>query len=363
MDASAACAVVPVIMSGGSGTRLWPLSTVDRPKQFHALASTTSMFQDTLRRVTGGEIVRFMPPVAVSSSRHAGLVSDEFLAAGIEPSAIVLEPVGRNTAAVAAIAAQLVERSHPGALVLLLPADHVVRDTAGFQAAVARGAEVARTHIVTLGVKPTRAESGYGYIQQGIELAEGVFKVVRFAEKPKPELAEAYVASGDYAWNGGIFLFSPDVMLRELRRFRPDIAAAAGAALETASRDRAFIHLNEDAFAACPAESIDYAVMERTEWVAVAPVDIGWADIGSWSELWRLGPQDLSGNVARGDALLLDTTNSLVWAAPGIKVAILGVRDLIVVVQGDSVLVLPKGRAQDLKAVVSRLDAADGSPA
>jgi mannose-1-phosphate guanylyltransferase/mannose-6-phosphate isomerase len=347
--------VVPVIMSGGSGTRLWPLSTPDRPKQFHAFNSDASMIQETALRTSGEGPVDFLPPLVVCANRHRVLVADHMAEAGITPSAVVLEPVPRNTAPVAVIASELVAELHPGALVLLVAADHVIADRDGFVAAVAQAAETARDHIVTFGVTPSRPETGYGYIQCGEPLAEGVFKVARFAEKPAREVAERYLAEGGYAWNAGIFLFSPDTMLAEMANSRPDILEAALEALAASPRTaEGVIALDLERFAACPSESIDYAVMEKTKVAAVAPGEFGWADIGSWSELWRLGPHDEAGNRLRGDALALDTRGSLVWS-DGPTVAVLGLDDLIVVAAGDAVVVAPKARAQDVKALLERL--------
>lgn len=349
--------VVPVIMSGGSGTRLWPLSTPERPKQFHAFNSEDSLIQETARRTSGDGPVEFLPPLVICAGRHCELVSEHLRAAGVEPAAVVLEPVPRNTAAVAAIAAELVAEIAPGALALLLPADHVIADRDGFVAAVARAAETARDYIVTFGVTPSGPETGYGYIQADAPIAEGVFRVARFVEKPKKEVAEAYLAEGGYSWNAGIFLFSPEVMAAEMAKTRPDILEAAADALAaSARREDGVIALDLGLFSACPAESIDYAVMEKTRLAAVAPGEFGWADVGSWSELWRLGPHDADGNRVRGDALVMDTRGSLVWS-DGPTVAVLGLEDLVVVATGGAVVVAPKARAQEVKALLERLKA------
>jgi mannose-1-phosphate guanylyltransferase/mannose-6-phosphate isomerase len=347
--------VVPVIMSGGSGTRLWPLSTPERPKQFHAFNSDASMIQETAARTWGEGPVEFLPPLVVCADRHCDLVQDHMAEAGIAPSAVVLEPVPRNTAPVAVIAAKLAAEMHPGALVLLVAADHVIADRDGFVAAVARSAETARDYIVTFGITPSRPETGYGYIQCGEPLAEGVFKVARFAEKPARAVAEAYLAEGGYSWNAGIFLFAPDTMLAEMANTRPDILEAALDALAASPRsDKGVIALDPVRFAACPSESIDYAVMEKTQVAAVAPGEFGWADIGSWSELWRLGPHDADGNRLRGDVLALDSRGSLVWS-DGPTVAVLGLEDMVVVATGDAVVVAPKARAQEVKDLLARL--------
>ena len=349
-------AIVPVIMCGGAGTRLWPLSVGDAPKPFHAFGSEFSLFQDTVRRVTPHDEVDFLPPMVICGEDHRPVVEAQLAALGVTPGAIVLEPCGRNTAPVAAIAAQLVAQHYPGAQLLLLAADHQIADGAGFRRTVARGAAVAGTRIVTFGISPTGPEVGYGYIQRGAPLADGVDAVVRFVEKPDLATAQAYLASGDYVWNGGIFLFSPTVFLAELRASRPDIAEGALAAMPAGDANP--LYLDAAAFAACPAESIDYAVMEHTRLAAVASCDIGWADVGSWSEVWRLGEQDTAKNVTRGSTVVIDTTGSLVWS-DGPTVATVGVSDLIVVVTAAGVLVMPKARAQDVKAVVAALGKAE----
>ena len=331
-DAERTVEIVPVIMSGGSGTRLWPLSTDVRPKQFHALAGARTMLQETALRLMGeGE-------------------------GGVHPLAVVLEPFGRNTAAVAVTAARMVQTLSPGALALLLPADHVIADPAGFRDAIARGAATPE-RIVTFGIAPTGPETGYGYIQCAAPLAPGVFEVARFAEKPKLELAQAYLTEGGYVWNGGIFLFAPEVMLSEMAAHRPDIHAAALEAVDAAGRDGLFVRLDDERFIAIPSESVDIAVMERTRLAAVAPCDIGWADVGSWSELWRLGGKDGEQNLIRGDAVALDTHGSLIWSDDGMEVGVAGLRDVVVVATPGAVIVLPKDRAQEVKTIVERLRA------
>jgi mannose-1-phosphate guanylyltransferase/mannose-6-phosphate isomerase len=344
--------IVPVIMCGGAGTRLWPLSIKDAPKPFHAFNSDHSLFQDTVLRIAPGDDVAFAPPLIVCGEDHREIVERQLAALGVEPLAIVLEPCGRNTAPVAAVAADIVARRRPGALILLLAADHQIADAAGFRGAVARAAAVGFDHIVTFGVTPSGPETGYGYIQRGAPLTAGVDTVVRFVEKPAAATAQAYLDSGDYVWNAGIFLFSPALFLDELRANRPDIAEAALAAIPAG--DAAVMALDGALFSACPAESIDYAVMEHTKVAAVAACDIGWADVGSWSEVWRLGGQDEARNVSQGLVVTLDTSGSLIWS-DGPVVATVGVEDLIVVAAGGAVLVLPKSRAQDVKAVVAAL--------
>lgn len=343
--------IIPAIMSGGAGTRLWPTSTQARPKQFHALGGgADSMFVATLRRVSGGAgDIAFAPPIVLASMQHADLVDAHLAHAGVSAAAIVLEPMPRNTAAVGAIAAALGAELDPDALVLLLPADHIVADAAAFHAAIARAAPLARERIVTFGIAPDRPATGYGYIKAGGELAPGVFAIDSFREKPNLDTARSYLAAGGYAWNAGMFLFSPHVMLEEFAA-APDIRDAALAALRTAARRGARIELQRDDFAKLRSSPLDIEVMEKTARGAVAPCDIGWADVGAWDEIWRLSPHDSAGNARAGDVVLLDGANNLV-RSDGPKVCIAGVSDLIVVATGEAVIVLSRDRAQDVKAL------------
>ncbi len=348
---SSSTKVLPVIMSGGSGTRLWPLSTEDKPKQFQPLASELSMIQDTAARFSEGGDLAFLAPVVICNRRHGALAKDQLSAMGIEPAAVIMEPFGRNTACVAAMAAQWAKDNTPDALVLLLPADHVIADPEGFRRVIANAAAAAQNHIVTFGIQPQGPETGYGYIQQGAPLGDGVFRVARFVEKPDQATAERYLAEGGYAWNAGIFLYAPETLLAEAQTCCPAIKTAAIAALAAAARDGVFIDLDAETFAACPSEPIDTAVMEKTDKAAVAPCDIGWADVGSWSELWRQGPRDIEQNVLRGEVLAMETEGSLIWS-DGPSVSVIGASDLIVIATADHVLVLPKNRAQDVKKIV-----------
>ena len=347
--------VVPVIMSGGSGTRLWPLSTSAAPKQFHDFGTGKSLLQETVLRMMAAEGVDFLPPIIVCNVGHKALVERHLAEIGVTATALVAEPIGRNTAPVAAMAADLVAELHPGALALLLPADHIVGDGAAFHAAVARAAPAARDHIVTFGIHASRPETGYGYIRSGDPLHDGVFKVDRFAEKPNRETAEGYIAEGGYSWNAGIFLFSPEVMQAEMTAHRPDIASASRDVLAAAPRAAGWIDLGREAFAAVPSESIDIAVMEPTSRAAVcAPCEIGWADIGAWNELWRTGDKDEGGNRTHGNTVVIDTSDSLLWA-DGVTIAAVGVQDLMIIATKDAVIVLPKDQAQNVKAVVEAL--------
>jgi mannose-1-phosphate guanylyltransferase/mannose-6-phosphate isomerase len=346
--------VLPVIMSGGSGTRLWPLSTDKKPKQFHALASELSMIQDTAMRFHGGAEIAFLSPIVICSHRHGELARSQLAELGVEPAAVIMEPFGRNTASVAIMAAEWTRAHAPDALTLLLPADHVITDPEGFRTAIGTALTAAQTQIVTFGIEPSGPETGYGYIQEGEALYEGVYRVARFVEKPNQRTAEAYLAEGGYAWNAGIFLYSPEVMLAEAERLCPKIKAAAKAALDQGVKDGVFIALDKNAFAACPSEAVDVAIMERTDRAAIVPCDIGWADVGSWSEIWRQGQTGEAANYVKGDALVLETERSLIWSS-GPSVAVIGMSDVVVIATPEHVLVLPKDRAQDVKRIVDEL--------
>ena len=347
--------ILPVIMSGGAGTRLWPLSTEATPKQFHRLTSDKTMIQETVLRARESSGLAVLNPIIVCNRRHVRDVRDQLDAVGIRPGLIVAEPFGRNTAAVAIIAAHLVAERHPEALILLQPADHLIEDGSAFVAAIEAGAH-ARDRIVTFGIEPTEPHEGYGYIQAAEALGGGLFGIERFVEKPSRAVAQAYLSDGGYYWNSGIFLFAPEVMAGEFTRFRPDIAGAAIAASRSARLADGVLELADEDFAKIPSESIDVAIMERTQVGAIIPCDVGWADIGSWTELWRLGPHDADGNRIRGDALALDTRNTLVWS-DGIPVGVIGLDDVVVVAAHGAVLVAAKSHVQKVRAIAAALAA------
>ena len=351
--------VIPVVISGGAGTRLWPLSTQDNPKQFHPLNSPLTLLQETVQRTAGAEDLDVGAPFLICNLSHLAAVQRQMAAIACTPSAIVLEPFGRNTAAVAMTAALLAAEQDPDALVLLMPSDHAIARPDAFNAAIAAAAPMARQRIVLLGVKPKTPEVGYGYIEAGEALDGAVFAVARFEEKPDLPTAERYLASGRYLWNAGIFLFSPKVMIAEMERLAPEVARATRAALERAKRQDGVVELDAPAFAECPSISLDYAVMEHTDKAAVAPLEADWADLGSWSSLWEQGPRGPGNNLVRGPAELLDVEDCLIWSG-GKTVAAIGLRDLIVVQTDDAVLVLPKSRAQDVKRIVEQLKARAG---
>jgi mannose-1-phosphate guanylyltransferase/mannose-6-phosphate isomerase len=345
--------ILPVILCGGAGTRLWPVSTEAAPKPFHALLSDESLFQATVKRVSSAADGEFLPPMIVCGRMHRSLVEIQLAAIGAEASLLVLEPCGRGTAPIAAIASRLVAERWPQALVLMLSADHLIADEAEFRRTIGRGAAIADDWIVTLGIAPTRPETGYGYIRRGAALGQGLHAVDRFVEKPDLAKAVEYAASGQHSWNAGVFLFSPRLMLGELEAARPDIAEAAIAALPARAAG-AVIELDEARFHACPAEAIDRAVMERTSRAAVAIADFDWADIGAWDEVWRLSGRDAGQNAVRGDVDLADVSGSLVWS-DGPTVAAIGVADLVIVATDKAVLVAPRDRAQEVRAAAERL--------
>lgn len=352
-----AAKIYPVILSGGSGTRLWPQSRTSYPKQFLPLISDKSMLQETATRVSDPSL--FAPPLMVCNEEHRFLVAEQLREAGVTPSHIVLEPIARNTAPAVAAAATLLAARDPDALMLVLPSDHLIDDVVMFHAAINSAAAAATDGaLVTFGIKPTRAETGYGYISGGERLGtlEGVFKVESFVEKPDRATAENYLAKGTYYWNSGMFLFTAARFLEECDAFEPEIRKGAEAAVAAAETDLDFLRLDKQAFGAIPSKSIDYAVMERTSHAAVVPADIGWNDVGSWASLWEIGEKDSAGNVVRGDALALETRNSFI-ASDGPLVTVLGVEGLTVVATMDAVLVLPLDRTQDVKSIIDRLKA------
>ncbi|MDH5219718.1 MAG: mannose-1-phosphate guanylyltransferase/mannose-6-phosphate isomerase [Betaproteobacteria bacterium] len=348
--------VVPVILCGGAGSRLWPMSRRLLPKQFLPLVTERTLLQDTALRARG--VAGAGAPIVVTNAEHRFLVGDQLAELGIVPAAVLLEPVGRNTAPAVAAAALFAMRADPEAVLLVQPADHRIGDERAFQAAVGEAVQQARRgFLVTFGIPPTEPATGYGYIEAGEPLGAAAFRVRRFVEKPPLERAQAFLAQGGFYWNSGMFVFQAKRYLEELGRARPEILAAARTAIERAAQDLDFLRLDAKAFAASPADSVDYAVMERTEAGAMVRADMHWSDVGSWDALWEAGDKDSAGNVSRGDVALGDARGCYVLAADR-HISLLGARDLVVVETDDAVLVAARDRAQDVKEIVERLDRA-----
>ncbi|PWW81179.1 mannose-1-phosphate guanylyltransferase/mannose-6-phosphate isomerase [Prosthecochloris marina] len=347
--------IIPVILSGGSGTRLWPLSRVQYPKQLLALAGEKTMLQETVARLE--KIADTGPVYCVCNEDHRFMVAEQLRQVTDDMGGIILEPVGRNTAPAAAVAALRVQEEYPGATMLLLPADHVIQDTCAFVKAVTLGNKAAEEGVlVTFGIVPEAPETGYGYIRAAVQEGKeyGMYPVEKFVEKPDRETAEKYVKSGEYYWNSGMFLFKASRYLEEIEAQAPEIYEASRAALEKATEDLDFLRLDKEVFAACPSDSIDYAVMEKTAHAVVVPLDAGWSDVGAWSALWKVKGQDPSGNVTKGDVQLLDVKDSYIHAS-GRIVAAVGLSDHVIVETPDAVLVASKDRVQDVKTIVERL--------
>ncbi len=344
--------LIPVVLSGGAGTRLWPLSREMYPKQLLALTGTHTMLQDTVTRLAGIEST--IAPIVVCNDAHRFTVAEQLRALDLTASAILLEPVGRNTAPAVALAALRALEIDPLATLIVAPADHVIRDAKAFQkAASLAAAQAAKGKLVTFGIVANAPETGYGYIRRGS--GEGPsYPVAEFIEKPPLELARQFVSSGDYYWNSGMFVFGAARFLEELQLFAPDILAAAKAALAAAKSDLDFVRIDKDAFAAARSESIDYAVMEKTRDAVVVPLDAGWSDVGSWASLFDALPADEDGNVLQGDVLVHDTQHCYVHSTSRL-VAAVGMDDHIIVETKDAVLVAPKGRVQDVKELVAKI--------
>jgi mannose-1-phosphate guanylyltransferase/mannose-1-phosphate guanylyltransferase/mannose-6-phosphate isomerase len=343
--------IVPVILSGGSGTRLWPMSRPERPKQLLPLTANETMLQLTARRAADPS--RFAPPIIVGNAAHADAIEAQLGAAGIAPQALILEPAGRNTAPAIALAA--IAAGGAAAPLLVMPSDHVIQDVPAFHEAIARALPLVDTGwLATFGIAPDAPETGYGWIAAGEELAAGVHRVDRFVEKPPRERAEAMLAAGGHYWNGGIFLFRADVFLGALSVHAPDMLAACQRAMADARHDGARISPDAAAFAASPADSIDYAVMEKADRVAVVPVSMGWSDVGSWDALHALSEWDTDGNACAGQVMTIDSNNCFV-RTDGPRVALVGVSDLIVVASGGDVLIVPRGRSQEVRKLIEAM--------
>ena len=347
-------AIYPVILTGGAGSRLWPLSREHYPKPLLPLFGERTLLQETALRL--GELTGVQGAVLVCNEEHRFLVAEQVQAIGQHNSAILLEPEGRNTAPALTIAALYLLEKDPDAVMVVMPADHIIPDKTTFQAAVEHGVQLANAgRLVTYGVVPTHAETGYGYIRRGEALNGGAaYGVSRFVEKPDAATAQTYVDSGEYYWNSGIFTLRADAWIAEMRQHASAILAACEAAVATGKRDQDFCRVNKEAFLRSPSDSIDYAIMEKTDKAAVVPLDAGWSDVGAWSALWDISERDGHGNVTQGDVLTFDVRDTLVLAQHRC-VAAIGLEGAVVIETPDAVLVTHRDRSQDVKEIVSQL--------
>lgn len=347
----------PVILSGGSGSRLWPLSRQNQPKQFLSLLGGRSLFQETVLRA--GRLAGTLAPVTVCSEDHRFMVGEQLQEIGSPNGGILLEPVARNTAPAIALAALHVAHADPDASMLVMPADHLIEDEEAFRTAVASARALSdEGWLVTFGIHPDSPETGYGYIRRGEPIETGGFRVERFVEKPDAPTAAEYVSTGEYDWNSGMFMFKAGRFLDELAAFAPGIVEAVREAIANAKADLDFMRADCEAFARSPEDSIDYAVMEKTSRAAVVPVRCGWSDIGSWSSLWAASNRDQDGNRHDGDVISLDTMRCLIRASDRRMIATIGVEDLVIVDTPDATLVARQDRVQDVKKIVDALKAA-----
>ena len=344
----------PVVLAGGSGSRLWPKSRAALPKQFLALTSEQTMLQETLQRLDGSSAAN---PIVICNDAHRFLVAEQLRQMGGDHGGIILEPVGRNTAPAIALAALHAMQTDDDPVLLVLAADHLIKDSAGFQAAVSKANELAMDgNLVTFGIVPDQAHTGYGYIKGGEAIGVGM-KVDEFVEKPDLATAQQYVDSGNYFWNSGMFMFKASVYLAELKKHAPEIYSICEQAIASESKDLDFIRIDPEIFATCPDDSIDYAVMEKTALAAMVPLDAGWSDVGSWSSLWETADnKDENGNVIVGDAILEGVNNSYINAEERL-IAVVGLDDVVVVETKDAVMVANKNKVQDIKNVVNKLKA------
>ena len=342
--------IVPIILSGGSGTRLWPLSRTGRPKQLLSLTAAETMLQLTARRTP--QHAGFAAPLIVANAAHAAMIEAQLAEAGVTDGLLILEPVARNTAAAIALAALSLTPDQP---MLVMPSDHVIADPDAFRAAIAAALPlVQQGWLATFGITPDGPETGYGYIKRGPPIGDGVFQVERFVEKPDRATAQSYLAEGGYSWNGGIFLFTAGAFLDALGAHAPAILDASRAAIDRARREPGRVFPDNAAFAASPSQAVDYAVMEKAERVAVVPVEMGWSDVGSWDALHAILDGDESDNVQHGEVVAIDTKGCLI-RSDGPLVAAVGVENLIIIATPDAVLIMPRGSSQEVKRAVERL--------
>ena len=351
--------ITPVVMAGGSGSRLWPMSRQQFPKQFLNLGGSSSMLQKTLARIAP---LDQGTPIVISNESHRFIVAEQLRTSGIDGSKIILEPEGRNTATAIALAAfqAIAEGGDP--ILLVLAADHLIKDEQAFCSAVESGIAIAQENkLITFGIVPTKPETGYGYIRRGDDIVDGSCHLIaEFVEKPNLEKARQYMDSGEYYWNSGMFMFKASCYLRELKKYREDIYLSCEQAFRNTTKDLDFIRVDEQAFCDCPEESIDYAVMEKTEDGVVIPIDCGWSDVGSWSALWEVSEKDDNGNVMQGDVIALDCENSYFHSQEKL-IAAIGLEDVVVLDTKDAILVTKMSEVQRVKEVVNQLKAQDRS--
>lgn len=360
--------LVPVILCGGSGTRLWPLSREQYPKQLLKLAGDHTMLQATALRLANKNLEDIVVglPVLVGNEEHRFLLAEQLREVGVPHAALILEPCGRNTAPALTLAALASVEMGQDPVLLVMPADHIIQDEAAFHSAVIRGSRLAEAgRLVTFGIQPTGPETGYGYIRRGLSVAEGAYGVARFVEKPDAERAAQYVASGEYYWNAGIFAIKASVWLDKMNTLQPKMLAACRDAFAARSQDHDFLRPEATAFAGCPSDSIDYAVMEpltqegaNRDEVVVVPMEARWSDVGAWSALWEIGAKNSEGNVLMGDVIAVDTADTLVIAKDRL-VACVGLKDVVVVETPDAILVADKTQVQKIKDVVAHLKDSD----
>lgn len=353
IDTNLKASIVPIIMGGGSGSRLWPLSRAEHPKQYHTLHGPHTLFQTTVRRFQGA---RFEKPLVLINARHRDVTMTQMREIGVEPGKLVLEPSARNTAPALAVASLVTAGLHPDMLMLAVPADHIVREPHRLLEAIERAIPAAlEGRLVTFGIEPSGPETGYGYIARGEERGTGVYEVASFVEKPQQARAEEMLSEGGHYWNAGIFLFSPRAMIEEFEQHAPEVLNVARASIPLASIDTVPLELDDTHYAGAPDISIDYAVMERSDRVVVVPTDPGWNDVGAWSALWDLADKDDGGNAVVGDAMLRDTKNSFVMSRGDRLVAVHGLDDVVVVDTEDAVLVTSRHKVQGIKDIVTSL--------
>lgn len=349
--------ITPVILSGGSGTRLWPLSTLEKPKQFLNLLGPLSMFQLTFQRCADENTYR--DPIIVGSSSHIDIMREQMDEVGATPGAILLEPCARNTAPAIALAALAAE--NPTDLLLVMPSDHIIKNVAAFQKAVQESISVAQSRwLVTFGIEPTEPATGYGYIREGSKIvgSSKSFAAEKFVEKPSQDKAEKMLADGGYYWNAGIFLFRADAYLTAMEKHAPEMLNACRSAMDGKRMENEICYPDPDAFASSPSDSIDYTIMERTEKIAITPVSPGWSDVGSWDSLFDISDKDQNGNVIFGKAETMGSHNNLIHSHD-LEVAVLGVEDLIIVTHQNKVVILPRGQSQNVKKMAQMLDEKD----